>query len=36
VRSAIWSTWALAEADRIDPVKSARFLKDCEAENDAK
>jgi len=21
-----WSKWALAEADRIDPVKTARFL----------
>jgi hypothetical protein len=23
-----WSKWALAEADRIDPVKTARFLAD--------
>ncbi len=30
-----WSKWALAEADRIDPVKTARFLEDIEANNDA-
>ena len=23
-----WSKWALAEADRIDPIKTARFLED--------
>jgi accessory colonization factor AcfC len=22
-----WSKWALAEADRIDPVRSARFIR---------
>lgn len=26
-----WAKWALAEADRIDPVKSARFLEVIEA-----
>jgi hypothetical protein len=26
-----WSKWALSEADRIDPVKKARFLEDIEA-----
>jgi hypothetical protein len=30
-----WSEWALAEADRIDPVKTARFLADM-ADDDAK
>lgn len=28
-----WSKWALAEADRIDPVKSARFLEGIEADD---
>jgi hypothetical protein len=28
-----WSKWALAEADRIDPVKSGRFLKGIEADD---
>jgi hypothetical protein len=23
----LWSKWALAEADRIDPVRSARFIR---------
>ena len=31
-----WSKWALAEADRIDPVKSARFLEEIEGDDDAK
>jgi len=31
-----WSKWALAEADRNDSVKSARFLEDVEADDDAK
>jgi len=31
-----WSKWALTEADRIEPVKSARFLEDVEADDDAK
>lgn len=22
----VWATWALAEADRIDPIRSGRFL----------
>jgi len=30
-----WSAWALAEADRVDPVKTARFLADM-ADDDAK
>jgi hypothetical protein len=30
-----WSVWALAEADRIDPVKTARFLADM-TDDDAK
>jgi hypothetical protein len=30
-----WSKWALVEADRIDPVKTARFLENIEADNDA-
>jgi hypothetical protein len=30
-----WSKWALAEADRIDPVRSARFLEDMESNHDA-
>jgi len=30
-----WSKWALTEADRIEPVKSARFLEDVEADDDA-
>jgi hypothetical protein len=28
-----WSKWALTEADRIDPVQSARFLEGIEAED---
>jgi len=28
-----WATWALEQADRIDPVKSARFL-DTSGESD--
>jgi hypothetical protein len=31
-----WSKWALAEADRIDPVKTARFLDEVEAQDDTK
>ena len=31
----LWSRWALAEADRIDPVRSDRFLKAFDAEDDA-
>jgi hypothetical protein len=31
-----WLKWALAQADRIDPVTSARFLKGIEAQDDAK
>jgi hypothetical protein len=31
-----WSKWALSEADRIDPVKTARFLEEIEADDDAK
>jgi hypothetical protein len=27
--------WALADADRLDPVKSARFLEDIEADDNA-
>lgn len=30
-----WLKWALAEADRIDPVRSARFLGEIEANDDA-
>jgi hypothetical protein len=30
-----WSKWALAQADRIDPVRSARFLREIEANDDA-
>jgi hypothetical protein len=30
-----WSKWALAEADRIDPVRSARFLNTFDAKDDA-
>jgi len=28
-----WSAWALAEADRIDPVKTVRFLADMADDN---
>ena len=31
-----WSKWALAAADRIDPVKSARFIRVFEIIGDAK
>jgi hypothetical protein len=31
-----WSTWAHAQADRIDPVRSARFLEGIEADDDIK
>ena len=31
-----WSKWARAEADRIDPVKTARFLEGMRASDDAK
>lgn len=31
-----WSKWALAEADRIDPVKTARFLDEVEVDDDGK
>ncbi len=31
-----WSKWTLAEADRIDPVKTARFLDEVEAQDDTK
>jgi type IV secretory pathway VirD2 relaxase len=31
-----WSKWALAEADRIDPVKTARFLDEVEEQDDTK
>jgi hypothetical protein len=30
-----WSKWALAQADRIDPVKTGRFLEGIEAEDSA-
>jgi hypothetical protein len=30
-----WSKWALAQADRIDPVKTAHFLEDIEADDSA-
>lgn len=30
-----WARWVVTEADRIDPVKSARFLKNFEAEDNA-
>jgi hypothetical protein len=30
-----WAKWALAEADPIDPVKSARFLEVIEADYNA-
>jgi hypothetical protein len=30
-----WSKWALAAADRIDPVRSARFIGAFEIEGDA-
>jgi hypothetical protein len=30
-----WSKWALAQADRIDPVRSARFLDAFESKDDA-
>jgi hypothetical protein len=30
-----WSKWALAEADRIDAVKSARFLEGIETDDNA-
>ena len=29
-----WAHWALAQADRIDPVRSARFLDAIEAKDD--
>jgi hypothetical protein len=31
-----WSKWALVHADPIDPVKTAGFLEDFEANDDAK
>ena len=31
-----WSKWARAEADRIDPVKTARFLDGMRTDDDAK
>ena len=31
-----WSEWALAEADRIDPIKTARFLEGLHVNDDAK
>lgn len=31
-----WSKWALAEADRIDPVKTGRFLEEIEVKDDVK
>jgi hypothetical protein len=31
-----WSEWALAEADRIDPIKTARFLEGLQVNDDAK
>jgi hypothetical protein len=30
-----WSKWALAEADRIDPIKSARLLEGIEGDDNA-
>ena len=30
-----WSKWALAAADRIDPVRSARFIRAFEIDSDA-
>jgi hypothetical protein len=30
-----WSKWALAQADRIDPVRSTRFLRGIDADDDA-
>jgi hypothetical protein len=30
-----WSRWALAEGDRIDPVKTARFLEGIETDDTA-
>jgi hypothetical protein len=30
-----WSKWALAAADRIDPVRSARFIRAFEIDGDA-
>jgi len=31
-----WSTWAHAQADRIDPVRSARFLEGISGDEDTK
>jgi hypothetical protein len=31
-----WSQWALTEANRIDPVKTARFIEEIEEEHEAK